>query len=162
MKSIATAISLLGLALTPAIAQVPDRDMARCAAITESAARLVCLDALAAAAVARLNAGVAAPAAPAAPAAVVSPDAGFGKVAKPLPVPAEPDLLESEIEGYVDEWHGRSLFKLKNGQIWRVSDGSSGSVGLRNPKVRIVRNRFGTYFLEFAGLNGSPKVRRVE
>jgi hypothetical protein len=30
-----------------------------------------------------------------------------------------------------------------------------------NPKVRIVRNFFGTTFLEVEGTNNSPKVRRV-
>jgi hypothetical protein len=162
MQRLAKLITQLGLALTlsPALAQVPDQEMARCAAIKDASARLSCLDALAAAAVARLGGGATAPAtvAPPAPKAEES----FGKQSMPAPKPSGPDVLESEIEGLVEEWHGRSVFQLKNGQRWRVSDGSSGQVGQRNPRVRIVRNMFGTYFLEFPGINASPKVRRVE
>jgi hypothetical protein len=32
---------------------------------------------------------------------------------------------------------------------------------MQDPQVKIVRNIFGTMFLEIAGTNNSPKVRRV-
>jgi hypothetical protein len=32
---------------------------------------------------------------------------------------------------------------------------------MKNPKVRVTRNVFGTLFLEIEGTNNSPKVRRV-
>jgi hypothetical protein len=46
--------------------------------------------------------------------------------------------------------------------VWRVVDGSEAVLApMQDPKVRIVRNFFGTTFLEIAGTNNSPKVRRV-
>ncbi len=148
--------ALLPTLVTPqaALAQVPDREMARCAAISEPAQRLACLDALAFEAVARLQ--------PAAQAELQAraKAASFGVGAKPSALAA--DLIESEIEDWVDGSGERTQFRLKSGQIWRVSDGSSGDVSLRDPKVTVRRNFFGTYFLEFAGRNSSPKVRRVQ
>ncbi|MCZ8233626.1 MAG: hypothetical protein ACK520_11855 [Inhella sp.] len=147
-----------------ASAQVPDAEMARCAAITDGAARLRCLDALAAGSVARLQAGTVAPAAPTAAAAVAaapSPSDLAASMGLPPPKVAEPDRIDSQIEGRVEGWGPNTHFRLKNGQVWRVSDGSTGDLGLTDPKVTIRRNRFGTYFLEFEGRNDSPKVRRV-
>ncbi len=138
-----------------ASAQTPDAELARCASLAEPAARLACLDPLVAAAVARLQ--------PAAQAK--AQEQAFGVAAPPAAkraAPPVPDSLDSEIEGYVDGWRPNTHFKLKNGQVWRVSDGSSGDLGLRNPKVRVKRNFLGTYFLEFEGRNDAPKVRRVE
>lgn len=142
-----------------ASAQTPDAELARCAGLAEPAARLACLDPLVAAAVARLQ-----PAAQAAAQAKAQEQA-FGVAALPVAkqaAPAMPESLDSEIEGYVDGWRPNTHFKLKNGQVWRVSDGSSGDLGLRNPKVRVKRNFLGTYFLEFEGRNDAPKVRRVQ
>jgi len=140
MLTSASALVLTGTA----IAQVPDTEMARCAAITDGATRLGCLDALVAGSVARLQAGTVAPAAPTAIAAVA----------------AAPYRVYDQIEGRVEGWGPNTHFRLKNGQVWRVSDGSTGDLGLTDPKVTIRRNRFGTYFLEFEGRNDSPKVRR--
>jgi hypothetical protein len=149
-----TALVLALITPQTAPAQVPDREMARCAAISEPTQRLACLDALAFDAVSRLQ--------PTAQAELQSraKSASFGVAAKPAALVA--DLIESEIEGWVDGWGERTRFQLKNGQIWRVSDDSSGDVNLRDPKVTVRRNVLGTYFLEFAGRNSSPKVRRVQ
>lgn len=150
-------VALLGMGACVVSAQVPDSDMARCATLADDAARLRCLDALAAGSVARLKAGVVAPAPQAAPAPPTQ--AAFG--APPPRPPAGPEVMDSEIEGTVEGWGPNTHFRLKNGQVWRVTDGSSGDLGLRNPKVKVRRNAFGTYFLEFEGRNDSPKVRRV-
>jgi hypothetical protein len=146
--------SVLATCPQAAWAQVPDAEMARCARVSDPVQRLACLDALAAGAVARLE--------PAAQAAqqTRAQAANFGLPAQAPATNAE--LIETEIEGWVGDWNERTQFRLKNGQVWRVSDGSSGDVGLRNPKVTVRRNVLGTYFLEFAGRNGSPKVRRVQ
>jgi hypothetical protein len=43
-----------------------------------------------------------------------------------------------------------------------VVDGSSAVLApMKNPKVKVARNVFGTTFLEIEGTNNSPKVRRV-
>jgi hypothetical protein len=158
-RSIGGIAALTLAAAATATAQVPDTEMARCAALRDDAARLRCLDALAAGSVARLQAGTSAPA-PAAAVVAPAPDpaARFGA---PPPKVAEPELIVSQIDGRVEGWGPNTHFRLKNGQVWRVSDGSSGDLGMTNPKVTIRRNRFGTYFLEFEGRNDSPKVRRV-
>lgn len=146
-------------------AQTPDRELARCAALSEPSARLACLDPLVAAAVARLQ-----PAAQAAAQAKAQEQAFGAPPPKPVqaapqagaaPAPV-PNLIESEIEGFVEGWRPNQQFRLKNGQVWRVTETSAGEVGLNNPKVRVRRNFMGTYFLEFVGRNDSPKVRRVE
>ncbi len=163
-----TLSAALLLASPLASAQTPDQELARCAAIAEAGPRLACLDALAAAAVARLRPEAQAAAQAKAreqafgtqPALKSAPSATAA--APVLPSSGAADTLESEIEGFVDSWRPNTHFKLKNGQVWRVSDGSSGEIGLRNPKVKVRRNFFGTYFLEFAGRNAAPKVRRVE
>lgn len=165
MRRLPVSLLICSLASLPVLAQTPDREMARCAAIGEAGARLACLDALAAAAVARLQpaAQVANQAANQAAQAKAQEQAFGAPPPKPTAaaLPA-PDAIDSEIEGFVAGWRPNQQFKLKNGQVWRVSDGSSGELGLHNPKVRVKRNLFGTYFLEFAGRNDAPKVRRVE
>lgn len=158
-------LNSLVLLAAAASAQTPDREMARCAALSDAAARLACLDKLAAEAVARLQ-----PAAQAAAQAKAQEQAFGAPPPKPVaarpepgagPAPA-PNVIESEIEGFVEGWRPNQQFRLKNGQIWRVTETTSGDVGLNNPKVRVRRNFMGTYFLEFVGRNDSPKVRRVE
>ena len=70
--------------------------------------------------------------------------------------------IESNIRGYFEGWRGNARIQLANGQVWQVSDGSSGVHNIDNPKVRIRRGAFGAYYLEIEGINHSPRVRRLQ
>jgi hypothetical protein len=119
-----------------------------CRALAGVQARLACYD--------KIPVGVRAAAAPAA-----SPEQRFGlEPAKRQD--AEPQAIDSTIEGDFDGWNPGAQIRLANGQVWRVIDGSSAALApMKNPKVRVARNLFGTTFLEIEGTNNSPKVRRV-
>ncbi|HEU4851012.1 MAG TPA: hypothetical protein VFT37_02540 [Telluria sp.] len=151
-----------------------DQSLLKCRTISDQMARLACYDALPAAA--PVQAAPAAPVAHAAPAAYVAAAApaaavaartaeqDFGLEAKKMkePEPA-PQAIESAIVGTVQGWGPRTQFKLANGQVWKVIDGSEATLTpMTNPKVKVVRNYFGTLFMEIEGTNHSPKVRRVQ
>jgi hypothetical protein len=124
-----------------------DAAVLKCRTIGDDAARLNCYDAIPA------NAG------PATAAATAEQE--FGLEQKKLST--EPKSIESTIAGRFDGWDAGAQIKLANGQVWRVIDGSNAVLApLENPKVRLVRNVFGTTFLEIEGTNNSPKVRRVQ
>jgi hypothetical protein len=46
--------------------------------------------------------------------------------------------------------------------LWQVVDGSSGVLQAENQRVLVRRGALGTYFMEFDGLNRSPRVKRVQ
>lgn len=146
-----------------------DAAVLKCRALPDTAARLACYDAIpvgAPAAVPAVAATAAAPAVPAVPAAAAAtPEQRFGlEQVKPAAkaAPEEPKSIESTIAGRFTGWGPSTLFTLTNGQVWRVVDGSSAEFpATTNQQVRIVRNFFGTMFLEVAGSNQSAKVRRV-
>ena len=50
----------------------------------------------------------------------------------------------------------------QTGQTWQVSDGSSASYYLRDPKVTVRRAPLGGFDMEIEGARKSPRVRRVE
>lgn len=72
-----------------------------------------------------------------------------------------PEVLESSVAGAFDGWGPDQQIRLSNGQVWRISDGSSAGYTLRDPKVRITRGSFGTFFMQIEGVSQTPKVRRV-
>jgi hypothetical protein len=133
-----------------------DAAIVKCRVLTDAPGRLACYDAI--------------PVGAAAPAPVASVPA-----AAPAPSPAQdfgmemkkaaegPRSIESTIVGQFDGWTPATRIKLANGQIWRIIDGSEAVLApMNNPKVKIVRNMFGTLFLEVEGSNNSAKVKRVE
>lgn len=149
----------LALLLACAGARADDAAMLACHALPGSAARLACYDAI------PLDARAAAPGPSRAPAAMATPAAAadaaqsFGLEAKRAAPPAS---IQNTIAGNFAGWGPNTQFTLANGQVWRVSDGSSADLpATTDPKVRIVRNLFGTMFLEIDGTNNSPKVRRI-
>jgi hypothetical protein len=76
--------------------------------------------------------------------------------------PDAPQAVDSTLVGDFDGWGPTTQFRLANGQVWRVTDGSSAVLErMSNPKVRIARNVFGTTFIEIDGTNNSAKVKRV-
>jgi hypothetical protein len=125
-----------------------DAAILKCRSIGEPTARLNCYDAIPANAIT-------------APAPANKAEQDFGLEMKKKA--EEPKSVESTIVGRFDGWGPTSQVKLANGQVWRVIDGSSAVLApIDNPQVRIVRNLFGTTFMEVEGTNNSPKVRRVQ
>jgi hypothetical protein len=138
------ALSLLGAA---GAALADDAAILACRNLADGAARLACYDAI--------PAGARPAAAPTA-----APVQSFGLEQARPEEPAK--SMSSTIVGNFAGWGPSSIFTLANGQVWKVVDGSSADLApATNPPVKIVRNMFGTMFLEIEGTNASPKVRRV-
>lgn len=147
-----------GLVAAAAAAQAAtDAELLRCRALTDTAARLACYDALP---VGRDGAAPAAGASPPASAAPADPAARFGLEQKSAR--AAIDVIESHIPGRFEGWGPGSRIRLANGQVWRVIDGSRASYWMENPKVKVHRAMFGTFMLEIVGAGNAPRVERVE
>lgn len=144
-----TATSLL---LACGLAPAQDGALQRCRALTESAARLACYDAIPLPA-----AGTTAPSA----AAPRQTPQQFGLEAQQA-AQTQLDAIETSITGRFYGWGPGERIELANGQVWQVSDDSRGVLDVLNPKVRVRRGALGAFFLEFEGSNRSPKVRRVQ
>jgi len=133
-----------------------DADLLHCRAAAKPSARLACYDAIV----------IGSPPAPVAavtsmPAA--APGATFGLSAQQLRKNEEPDAIESTVIGKLDGWGPDTVFRLANGQVWRVVDGSDGWIQERdNPRVTLRRNGIGTVFFEVEGANQPPRVRRLK
>ena len=135
IRTVLLALPLLGAA---GAALADDAALLACRALTDSAARLACYDKIPAAA----------------------PGQSFGLEQNKSEAP--PASIESTIVGNFSGWGPSTIVTLANGQAWKVVDGSQADLPpASNPPVRIVRNLFGTMFLEIPGTNASPKVRRV-
>ena len=163
MKALPIALVLapLFLSLAPAAAFAGPADDAilGCRAQADTAARLACYDAI------QVHAGAATPAAPAAPLATAparSAEQDFGMEAV-RQKEEQPKSIVSTVAGDFDGWGPGSQIRLANGQVWRIIDGSEAVLPrMKNPKVSIERNVFGTLFLKIEGSNNSAKVRRVQ
>lgn len=149
---------LLSLLFSAGAALADDGAILKCRALPAGDARLACYDAIPVG----VPAAAPAQAAAAAPAATAEQRFGLEQVKPAAPPAGEPKSIASTIEGNFSGWGPSTLFKLANGQVWRVVDGSAADLPpASNQKVRIVRNLFGTTFLEVEGSNNSAKVRRV-
>jgi len=156
-----------------ACAQTGDGDLRRCRGIADAALRLTCYDAL------PLAPPVAAPgpvAAAPAPAAVTAVAAAAAPATAPAPAPAAAEAafglrrsseslqeIRSHIPGRFDGWSRNSRIRLANGQLWLViDDGRASYPNLQDVKVTIHRAMLGSFLMEFEGLSGTPRVRRIE
>ena len=140
---------MLSLLCAAGTALADDAALLACRKLGDTGVRLACYDAIPAGAVATV---------PAAPAA--SPEQAFGL--ESVRRPDAPQAVDSTLVGDFDGWGPTTQFRLANGQVWRVTDGSSAVLErMSNPKVRIARNVFGTTFIEIDGTNNSAKVKRV-
>ena len=150
LQTLVTGLAVCGtlfLAL-PAQAQVADSELLRCAALADTAARLSCFDELAAGAKLRQT--------PQGRSAAIV--AAFG-----APTAADQTTsIDSEIEGLLEGWGPASQFRLKNGQVWRVSDNSSATLYLKSPKVTVRRGALGSFVIEFEGSKETARVRRIQ
>ena len=148
-------------------------EIARCAAIADSAARLKCFDAAAPRA---SGAPAAQPAtqAPGRDGLGFSPPEGATRVedfGKPPPPPKLTKITATVIE-LARSARGRAIFTLDNGQVWRQPDGDDANVQDLRPgktmKVAIEINRIGSLFggyafnLTIEGRNGLIRGYRVQ
>jgi len=152
MKTTQALPLLLTLLCATGAALADDGALLACRKLGETGARLACYDAIPTGG-AGATASVAAAPAP-------TPEQAFGL--ETVRRTDAPNRIESTLQGSIDGWGPNTQFTLANGQVWKVSDGSSASLEpSTNPHVRLVRNVFGTTFIEFDGSNNSAKVRRV-
>jgi hypothetical protein len=76
---------------------------------------------------------------------------------------AAPDsVIETGIAGPFSGWWPKDKITMTNGQVWQISDDSTGTVNLTDPKVKIRRGFFGSYRLEFEGIAKAPSVKRLQ
>ncbi|MEX5746099.1 hypothetical protein [Massilia sp. X63] len=148
----------LALPLLSGAALADDAGILKCRTLADAGARLACYDAI------QLGARPSAAAVAAAPAAApaAAREDNFGIEAKQQRE-AQPQSITSTIPGEFQGWGPGAQIRLANGQVWRIIDGSEAVLPpMRDPKVTIERNVFGTLFLKVAGTNNSAKVRRVQ
>jgi len=144
-------------------------EIAKCAGIADSAARLKCFDAAAQ----RAN-GAAAQQAREAPGkadrfgfSVPEPVTRVEDFGKPPPPPEITEIMATVVE-LARTLRGRSIFILDNGQVWRQIDGDDADVQEPQPgkamKVAIEMGvpLLGNYNLTIEGRNGLIRVRRVK
>ena len=144
----------LSLLLLSGAALADDAAIVQCRTLADTGARLAGYDAIQVGARPQVAAAAAAPAR--------SKEENFGIEAKKQRE-SEPQSISSTIAGDFQGWGPSSQIRLANGQVWRIVDGSEAVLApMRNPKVRIERNVFGTLFLKVEGTNSSAKVRRVQ
>lgn len=151
----------------PATAQSA-AELQRCRDLKDATARLACYDAIPLAPVApttapakRADAAATAPAPATAAARTAPAPAEFGFERRVEQQRESVKAIESRITGKVEGWEANTRFTLDNGQVWQVSDGSRAFGNVTNPKVKISRGTFGTFFLEIEGINAAPRVQRV-
>jgi hypothetical protein len=156
-------LALCGLVTAGCALAADDPALRQCRALADATARLACYDALplAAAPAASTRVPVATTASMPAPVATPAPAQGaatFGMEQR------QPELaaITTRIEGRFEGWQPGSRIRLANGQVWQVSDGSTGVYELTNPTVTLRRGALSGFWLEIEGVNRSPRVRRVE
>ncbi len=137
----------LGVSATPAVAA----DLARCAAIAASEARLACYDQLAgrpADAVATPMGGAASSRSAAAPVPPATPTAQeFGlSQAQAHPAPRGPDAIEARVTQLATGAAGRAAVILDNGQTWTVVEEDS-LVLATGDRVVIRRAALGSFLM---------------
>ena len=165
VKTLLASALMMGLCVSAAAqAQIDTGALLRCRAVADNAARLACYDA----AVGASRAGQASatssttPATPSAAAAAPSPSpvSSFGLEDR---VTAGVDAVTSTLVGTFDGWGPRHVFRLANGQVWRMVESSRGDYPARqNPKVTVRRAFGGSFLMEIEGVNAALRVRRVE
>jgi lipoprotein-anchoring transpeptidase ErfK/SrfK len=161
-------------ALSAGAAFADDAAILKCRSLPDTARRLACYDAIpvgaapvaaaAPAAVASPAVVATAPAVAAAPAPAVTAEQGFGLrpvVKKQKDV--EPASIRSSVIGRFDGWGPGTIFRLANGQVWKVTDDTDAVLPImQNPNVEITRGLIGAYFLQVEGHTNSARVARVK
>ena len=78
--------------------------------------------------------------------------------------PGPTGTVVSQIDGEFTGWSGRTVFRLKNGQVGQQidSDARLGGVRLDSPGVRIEQGLFGSWLLQVDGYNSQVRVKRLQ
>jgi len=71
-------------------------------------------------------------------------------------------FIRSEVLDNFEGWDPNQKISLKNGQVWQVIDGSTGTIIGKSKTVTIRRAVLGSYWMEFEGLSKAPKVQRLK
>jgi hypothetical protein len=154
--------------------------VAKCSEITATAERLQCFDAAAVSA----KAVLAAAQQPAAQESEGGLLAWFGLAPEQKPVtkpedfgvrpgivaeenrPPELSEISATVVEYAKNAHGKSLFILDNGQVWKQVDGDTTELFRRSSdpdmKITIEKAIMGSFSLRIEGRTGMIKVRRVK
>jgi hypothetical protein len=99
----------------------------------------------------------------------VTKPADFGKNISLAPDPNAPKEIteiSSKVVEFAQNAHGKSIFILDNGQVWRQIDGDTTEFYYREKdgpmQVTIATGMLGSFVLKVEGKSGSLKVRRVK
>jgi hypothetical protein len=83
--------------------------------------------------------------------------AGFGSHTTPDNQP-----IVSRLIGRFDGWHGKTTFRLENGQIWQQNDtGELAGVHMDAPMITIRPGISGSWWLRAEGRKSQIKVKRI-
>ena len=152
-KVIATLFPLL---LLSSAALADDAALLRCRGIVEAAARLACYDALP-----LTGSEAKAGQSESSPRNVPPTPEQFGLEEKFVPPPGLAEI-QSQIPGRFEGWQPNTSIRLANGQVWQVTDGSSRTYDVNDPKVTIRRGMLSAYYLNLEGDNRTVRVRRIQ
>jgi hypothetical protein len=90
----------------------------------------------------------------------------FGKSVSLEPKTNEVTEISSKVIEFAQNAHGKSIFILDNGQVWRQIDGDNSEFYYREKdgplQITISRGMMGSFVLKAEGKSGSLKVRRVK
>lgn len=146
------------------IAIADDASLQGCRAIADATRRLACYDAIPLGRAPAPSASPAAPGQPAGAAPAAPPQQtllqrfGFESRAQPDELP----FVDTHIPGTFTGWGPRTTIALANGQVWQVTEETSRTAYLQDPKVKITRGALGSFFMEIEGVRQAPRVRRVQ
>ena len=80
--------------------------------------------------------------------------------------PPEITEISSKVLEFAQNAHGKSIFVLDNGQVWRQIEGDTTEFYYREKdgpmQIRISKGMMGSFILKVDGKSGSLKVRRVK
>lgn len=81
-----------------------------------------------------------------------------------LPVRDETNAIAGVLDGEFNGWHGATVFRLQDGQVWVQEDKTDvyDATPRANPKVNISKSMFGGYKLSVEGVPGWVRVRRIQ
>jgi len=78
------------------------------------------------------------------------------------PDEAKRETIETKIDGRFVGWHGKTTFKLENGQEWQQAEsGSFGEVSLDHPSIRLKPMLLGSWLMYVDGCGCSVRVKRL-
>lgn len=72
------------------------------------------------------------------------------------------ESIQSTLVGEFKSWEKGMVFKLENGQKWKVTQSKMGYKKMINPKVTISRGIFGSFNAKIEGFNTVAKVKRIK